>query len=111
MKKLIITTSLLTFLTGCGGSNSNPPAQTVNPTSPSTPDNAVNIIQQVNGFDFYGDETPMVGQNSGLGIHNPTAAKLVDIKWQQTSGANLDLIADHTNVIGFTPSAPGTYSC
>lgn len=110
MKKLIITTSLLTFLTGCGGSNSNPPAQTVNPTSPSTPDNAVNIIQQVNGFDFYGDETPMVGQNSGLGIHNPTAAKLVDIKWQQTSGANLDLIADHTNVIGFTPSAPGTYS-
>ncbi len=110
MKKLIITTSLLTFLTGCGGSNSNPPAQTVNPTSPSTPDNAINIIQQVNGFDFYGDETPMVGQNSGLGIHNPTAAKLVDIKWQQTSGANLDLIADHTNVIGFTPSAPGTYS-
>lgn len=110
MKKLIITTSLLTFLTGCGGSNSNPPAQTVNPTSPSTPANAINIIQQVNGFDFYGDETPMVGQNSGLGIHNPTAAKLVDIKWQQTSGANLDLIADHTNVIGFTPSAPGTYS-
>ena len=110
MKKLIITTSLLTFLTGCGGSNSNPPAQTVNPTSPSVPDNAINIIQQVNGFDFYGDETPMVGQNSGLGIHNPTAAKLVDIKWQQTSGANLDLIADHTNVIGFTPSAPGTYS-
>lgn len=110
MKKLIITTSLLTFLTGCGGSNSNPAAQTVNPTSPSTPANAINIIQQVNGFDFYGDETPMVGQNSGLGIHNPTAAKLVDIKWQQTSGANLDLIADHTNVIGFTPSAPGTYS-
>ena len=45
-----------------------------------------------------------------MGIHHPTAAKLIDIKWTKTSGPDVELIADHTNVIGFTPKVVGTYS-
>ncbi len=111
MKRLFIATSAAVFIAGCGGGGGNSPdTNPVNPSTPTSPtSNNITVIEQSNGFDFYGDEAPMVGQNSGLGIHHPTAAKLVDIKWQQTSGPSLDLIADHTNVIGFTPSVSGTY--
>ncbi|MGB1143552.1 MAG: hypothetical protein ACPG4R_03945 [Glaciecola sp.] len=111
MKRLFIATSAAVFIAGCGGGGGNSPdTNPVNPSTPTSPtSNNITVIEQSNGFDFYGDEAPVVGQNSGLGIHHPTAAKLVDIKWQQTSGPSLDLIADHTNVIGFTPSTSGTY--
>ncbi|MDG1814735.1 MAG: hypothetical protein P8H22_01385 [Glaciecola sp.] len=116
MQKSLICSSLLaTILTlaGCGGGGSGNNA-TNSPTSPSIPttnnSDPINKISSNNGFDFYGDTQGTVGQNVGLGIHHPTAAKLIDIKWTQTSGPDVELIADHTNVIGFTPKVVGTYS-
>ena len=113
-QKSLIFSSMLFALFGCGGGSGNAnnvPSNPTNPTIPSTNDPAViAIVSSNNGFNFYGDAVGKVGQNIGLGIHHPSAAKLVDIKWTQTSGPDVDLIADHTNVIGFTPDVIGTYS-
>ena len=120
MNKLLISAGLLLTISGCGGGGSSvnnndnvPPTSTpTQPTTPTVPSgpSTVSIIAQNNGFDFYGDALPETGKNIGLGIHHPTAAKLIDIKWTQTSGDALPLIADHTNVISFSPASSGTYS-
>lgn len=113
-QKSLICSSMLLALFGCGGGSGNAnnvPSNPTNPAIPSTNDPApIALVSSNNGFDFYGDAVGKVGQNIGLGIHHPSAAKLVDIKWTQTSGPDVDLIADHTNVIGFTPDVVGTYS-
>ena len=113
-QKSLICTSMLLALVGCGGSGGNANNAPNNPNNPSIPTSndpePIAKISSNNGFDFYGDSAGNVGQNMGLGIHHPSAAKLIDIKWTQTSGPDVVLIADHTNVIGFTPDLVGTYS-
>lgn len=110
MKNSLLCSSFAILLIGCGGGSSPNNSTPTNNTPINNSPEPIAKISSDSGFDFYGDSAGVVGQNMGLGIHHPTAAKLIDIQWTQTSGPNVELIADHTNVIGFTPATPGTYS-
>ncbi|MGB2264949.1 MAG: hypothetical protein ACPH3C_07165, partial [Glaciecola sp.] len=58
MKRLFIATSAAVFIAGCGGGGGNSPdTNPVNPSTPTSPtSNNITVIEQSNGFDFYGDE-------------------------------------------------------
>lgn len=88
-----LTFTLVSLLSACGESN----------------EQANNNDINVKGSILQLEESPIVNQGVDLILYFPDD-KLSHIKWQQTSGEAISLLASTSKAIGFTPTAPGNYS-
>lgn len=86
--------SILT-LSACGGST----------TGSDTP----TIDLGVEGDILQLEESSLINQGVDLILFYPDDV-LTNIKWQQTSGAIVDLLAPSSKAVGFTPTSSGDYS-
>jgi hypothetical protein len=86
---------------GGGGGGSAPPP-------PPTP---VALLCATPGptFSTYADASVPVGKAAGAMVAGCTGP-LTNLRWTQTEGAAVTLVAPGNQAISFTPSAPGTYS-
>jgi hypothetical protein len=111
MHKILSVLSTLLLLSACGGgggSNSAAPPPDNSGGTPVTPNQFTPIATSVE-LDIYGDKTAGVNDTIGLAVLPNRGAKLVDVRWQQTSGPAVDLISPHTPVIGFIAPVASTY--
>jgi len=97
LKKHLFRTVLISVLviSGCGGGNSQSDSPTSNIGSEGS------ILQL--------EESLLTNQGVDLILYFPDD-DLTNIKWQQTSGETVDLLASRSKVIGFTPTSSGEYS-
>jgi hypothetical protein len=104
------------LLAGCGGGSSDSsPAQLIPPT-PATPPTAGVILPLVtakitgSGFNLYYPDEFVVGQSVSIAVAATGNGSLSTVNWQQTAGPELELLATHTQLIGFDIRASGDYS-
>ena len=97
LKKHLFRSVLISVLviSGCGGGNSQSDSPTNNIGSEGS------ILQL--------EESLLTNQGVDLILYFPDD-DLTNIKWQQTSGETVDLLASRSKVIGFTPTSSGEYS-
>jgi len=96
-KHLILSLTLL--LVGCGGGNSSSAPST--PTAVPSPSSEIKII--------ISDTKLSTNQSIELVLFAPEV-QISDIKWQQTSGSNVNFEAKNSKVIAFTPATSGDYA-
>ena len=100
-KNPLCYTTLATMLTlsACGGGGNSQS----NIASPTTPDVVIDesILQL--------EDSLSTNQGVDLVLYLPDD-DVTNIKWRQTAGETVNLLATNSKVIGFTPSTPGNYS-
>lgn len=84
----------IVMLTGCGGGS----AQTSNGNNNADSDNILQL-----------EDTLQINQSVELILYFPND-QLTNIKWLQTSGSPITLLASTSKVISFTPSNAGNYT-
>lgn len=99
LKKHRLSFVLISALTlpACGGSDDSTRIKTTNISTVTE-----NSILQL-------EDSLLLNQAVDLILYYPND-KLTNIKWQQTSGATIDLLATSSKVLGFTPTISGNYS-
>ncbi|MEW9796982.1 hypothetical protein [Alteromonas sp. CYL-A6] len=100
MRNLVCGSLLCVVMTGCGGGGNGGSPST--PTTDTPPDN--------NSFSItiYGDEDVVVGDVVELAVTADNGVSLDTVSWQSEDPA-IELLAAHTQVIGFDATAPGNY--
>ncbi|MGJ8681423.1 hypothetical protein [Paraglaciecola sp.] len=95
------------ILCACGGSGGNT-SPVIIPPSPVPPNIDIQPKRTVNGLSFYHQDSFSLGQPASFAV---TAANsdLVDISWRQTAGAELEILASHSQVIAFDIKQSGDY--
>ncbi|MCP4986544.1 MAG: hypothetical protein GY928_10960 [Colwellia sp.] len=97
---LLLPLALATLITACGSdSTSN---STDAGTNPPQADYSFNSIVQL-------DETQNINQSIHLLLYYPNDI-VSNIRWQQTAGNPLTVLAKTSKVISFTPTTSGNYS-
>jgi hypothetical protein len=95
LMSLIFTSVLL--LSACSGDSST------SSTTPIVDDNVTeNSILQL-------EESLLINQGVDLALYFPND-DLTDIKWQQTSGETVTILASTSKAVGFTPTTAGDYA-
>ncbi|NVK57391.1 MAG: hypothetical protein HWE26_17440 [Alteromonadaceae bacterium] len=105
----VITTVVVTLLCACGGSggnSSNTGGETVPP--PSEQDQLVPILTGDN-LALYGQLSATSGESVGLVVLSADNNPLTTVNWQQQSGPQVEILAAHTQAIGFDIPTPGSY--
>jgi len=99
LKKHRLSFVLISALTlsACGGSDDSTIIQSTNISTVTE-----NSILQL-------EDNLLINQAVDLILYYPDD-ELTNIKWQQTSGATIDLLATSSKVLGFTPTTSGNYS-
>lgn len=96
-KNLVLTTLLAGFLSACGGSSSSDESSASVSTATST-------------IQISGDLSPSVGQSVALiATVSDKNTDVATIKWTQTVGASLELVAINSAVLAFDIPESGTY--
>ncbi|MFT5311926.1 MAG: hypothetical protein ACI8Z9_000402 [Paraglaciecola sp.] len=99
------------LLTSCGGESSTlstsafTPASTGGPNLPPVTAKTTGI-----GFNLYYPDELAVGQSVSIVVAATGNGSLSQVNWQQTAGPKLDLLASHTQIIGFDLRSSGDYS-
>lgn len=106
LKNLAIIISIAT-LTACGagsggGEPNTPPTTPTTPTTPTSPTRDAIAIT--------GPTTALIGESVGLAVLLADPAENVSISWQQVSGPEVDILASHSQAIGFDVTAAGNYT-
>lgn len=100
------------FLTACGGAsneNSNHRLALNVDTPVASTGELVPLLDRPD-FQVYGNSHTSIGSASGFAII-PTGNGVIDeVRWQQTSGEALTILASNTQTIGFDVPANGNYS-
>ena len=101
---LVLPLALATLITACGSdsTSNSTDAGTGNGTSPPQADYSLNSIVQL-------DETQNINQSIDLLLYYPNDI-VSNIRWQQTAGNPLTVLAKTSKVISFTPTTAGNYS-
>ncbi|MEC9261045.1 MAG: hypothetical protein VYD53_06890, partial [Pseudomonadota bacterium] len=99
------------LLGGCGGGGGDSGGSTVTP-SPGTPTPGFTEVEPALTADslrLFGELDASVGASVGFVVLSNDSQPLDTIDWQQTSGPAVDLLAAHTQAVGFDIPAAGTY--
>jgi hypothetical protein len=108
MRKILAISSVLVFTACGGGGGGNQPIL----PDPSQSPNQSSTFTSFAGTDqilFFGDASGAVGDNVGIVAIPASAAKLVDIRWQQNAGPAIQSMAMHTPTLAFEVPADGSY--
>jgi hypothetical protein len=93
LTKHLLSLILVCVLSACGGGSSS---------EPDTPLADLGTILQL-------EDNLSINQGVDLILYYPDD-ELTNIKWRQTSGEDVNLLADTSKVVGFTPISAGNYS-
>ncbi|WP_100657251.1 PKD domain-containing protein [Alteromonas flava] len=102
-------------LSGCGGgSDGGGPSPTTPAPPPPTPvpdDTPATPSLEANGLSLYGDLTANVGESVGFAITTDDNTSIRSVEWEQVNGpTTIDLLASHTQAIGFDLATAGEYA-
>jgi hypothetical protein len=92
-------------LVSCGGSDSSTKETTLNDTT-----NKIAPIMTTDGLELYGEVDAIVGQSIGYAVRLADLSAIRQVQWRQTSGPEVNILAAHTQTIGFDVVSAGTYS-
>lgn len=107
MRKLILVTFIGAALSGCGGSGGDSTSPTP-PTQTPSYSSATPAITESN-LALYGDVSAEAGQSVGFAVTSVDGQAISQSSWQQLSGTAVDLLASHTQAVGFDVPEAGTY--
>ena len=108
--RTVAALSAALLIGGCGGGGDSG-GSTVTPT-PGTPTPGFTEVEPALTADnlrLFGELDTSVGASVGFVVLSNDSQSLDTIDWQQTSGPAVDLLAAHTQAVGFDIPAAGTY--
>ena len=115
MRRVSVVTLLLLGLMACGGggnSTTNSPTTTQpnpQPTDPVSGDGITTPLISQSGLALYGQGSVQSNQAAGFAIKTTNGVAISDVTWT-TNTPDLDLLASHTQAIGFNAPNDGTVS-
>lgn len=104
---VVVAISTAILLGGCGGGGGD---STVSPPGTPSPGytDAVPVMTS-NNLALYGDLNTTAQSSVGFVLLSNDTQTISTVSWQQISGPQVDLLAAHTQAIGFDVPAAGTY--
>ena len=108
--RTVAALSAALLIGGCGGGGDSG-GSTVTPT-PGTPTPGFTEVEPAltaDNLHLFGELDASVGASVGFVVLSNDSQSLDTIDWQQTSGPAVDLLAAHTQAVGFDIPAAGSY--
>jgi len=111
--KLALILIFILGLTACGSDSpgtTTAPSRTPLPPATQTPSTGeLPALSSQSGVSLYGDTT--VTENSSIGFAViANEREITSVKWRQTAGPDLDILAKNSQTIGFDVPSTGDYS-
>ena len=107
--RTVAALSAALLIGGCGGGDSGGSTVTPTPGTPTPGFTEVEPALTADNLRLFGELDTSVGASVGFVVLSNDSQSLDTIDWQQTSGPAVDLLAAHTQAVGFDIPAAGSY--
>lgn len=98
-------------LSACGGSGSSESSRpNLPPTSPAPSTGDLDPLFDFTNVEVYGDLEVQAGSAAGFAVIPKAQAQIASIRWEQTSGPALAILAANSQTVGFDVPQSGNYT-